>query len=223
MIRSLARTAVLAAASLACVGTAQAALWEIGSVSAPSFSSNPPGNDTLGGTGIGFGDGLLSVGRVSVLDAGRTVDLFYLGSESGYTIKLASGAASHTETNSGPINIATALGAAPKISGTVGAGLLDMVFSKNGGGELVRNSNNPHGNADILFAYLDPTTYDIVARATNLILFALDDGGAGPDGDYDDYVGVMRVTPIPAAAWLLLAGLGGLAGARRMARRRTAA
>jgi hypothetical protein len=212
--------ALLAAALLlAPAGAAKAALWEITTPGAPSFTSVPAKNDTLGGTGIAFGDGALSLGRVEVLGNGRTVDFFYLGSESGWTIKLTSGAGSFTETNSGPINIATALAGAPKISTTADAGLLDMVFAKVGGGELVRNASNPNGNAKILFGYLDPTTYDVVARATNLILFALDDGGAGPDSDYDDYVGVMRVTPLPAAAWMLLAGLGGLAGARRLARR----
>jgi hypothetical protein len=37
-----------------------------------------------------------------------------------------------------------------------------------------------------------------------------DDSGAGPDTDFDDMIVSIQVIPLPAAAWLIFAGLGGL-------------
>ena len=44
------------------------------------------------------------------------------------------------------------------------------------------------------------------------VIVGYDDSGAGPDFDYDDLVARIDVAPIPlpAAVWLLAAGLGGL-------------
>ena len=56
--------------------------------------------------------------------------------------------------------------------------------------------------------------------ATNRILVMLDDSGAGPDDNHDDYVGILVANgptpvPLPPAAWLLGSGLLGLMALRR--------
>lgn len=48
-------------------------------------------------------------------------------------------------------------------------------------------------------------------------IFGLDDGGAGPDDNHDDFIMAASV-PIPGAVWLLGAGVIGLAGLRRKLR-----
>ena len=51
--------------------------------------------------------------------------------------------------------------------------------------------------------------------AAGTVILGLDDGGAGPDGDYDDLILAFRAVPIPGAVWLLGSGLIGLIGLRR--------
>jgi len=55
----------------------------------------------------------------------------------------------------------------------------------------------------------------MLTLSAGTIILGLDDGGAGPDGDYDDHILAFRPVPVPGAIWLFGAGLFGLVGFRR--------
>lgn len=73
----------------------------------------------------------------------------------------------------------------------------------------------------------DDRTGGTAARSGPVVWLALDDNGAGPDADHDDWVGLVRVTPVPEPGSLVLLGGGLLASAahfrRRYRQRRTSA
>ena len=88
------------------------------------------------------------------------------------------------------------------------------------------NANNLNtGSASIAFAFLKSLSCTgftkiqdcISLTATDYVLFGLDDSGAGPNDNHDDWMGLMvatrdsqSVVPLPAALPFLLAGLLGL-------------
>jgi len=162
--------------------------------------------------------------------APTVLEFFYLGSESGLKNKLnVSGGLSHTDTDSIP-----GWGSATRLFDITvdAAGPVPMNFtsSKSGWGTLVPGGAN--GGKSIAFAYLSCLTSKSCASTgpSNMVLFAMDDGGGSPDdNDFDDYVGYMVATPLempittsaipavplPAAFWLLGSALLGLVGIGR--------
>jgi hypothetical protein len=183
-------------------------------------------------------------GGVSSNVAGAYTTAFYFtGSESGYNITFsAPGVTPFTEGNQN--NNAYAGG--PPLTGPLGAyqllgtstgsgpGLINFTLTWNGGGpgNTVSNTGTQSlpgdGTANLIFSYLDPSTYASLGLATltttpgDWFAFALNDNG-GNDDNHDDFVGFAEVTacgeagcgappgftPIPAALPLFGSVLGG--------------
>jgi hypothetical protein len=63
-----------------------------------------------------------------------------------------------------------------------------------------------------------PATSGTTVRGGDVVLIALDDHGAGPDVDHDDWVGIVRAEPVPEPSALLLLGVGLLSLGKRRRR-----
>lgn len=90
------------------------------------------------------------------------------------------------------------------------AGLVQMSFTSAdsgwGGGALKPGEGDTAKS--LAFAYL--TAEGIVTTTpTDMVLFALDNSGAGPDENHDDHVGFVAATIVPASAsaWLFSSGV----------------
>jgi hypothetical protein len=90
-------------------------------------------------------------------------------------------------------------------------GTLNFSFASGLGS--IAGSEGFSGGAGVAFSFCDACT---------LVYAYFDDSGAGEDRDWDDMVVKITVdaVPVPAAGFMLLGGLGGLAALRR--RRKTA-
>lgn len=102
----------------------------------------------------------------------------------------------------------------------MGAGLAQFSFSTNGGGgasptppTTVKNGENDTTGVTFFASIAGNPT----GRTGKSVWLFFDDGGAGPNDNHDDMVVRMDVAPIPlpAAGFMLLAGLGGLALVKR--------
>ncbi|GHF74897.1 VPLPA-CTERM sorting domain-containing protein [Seohaeicola zhoushanensis] len=138
------------------------------------------------------------------LDKAATLTVTFLGKEAGATnVAFSLG---------GDVSNNDLVGTSYKVS--VGAGALDFAF-KSSLGTVASNDGN----------FVDTATRrsamgfsDIFTDGTTSYVYAyFDDSGAGLDRDYDDMVVKITVSsvPVPAAGFLLIAGLGGLAALKR--------
>jgi hypothetical protein len=143
-----------------------------------------------------------------VLDGTARVTFTYMLKEAAYTNILA-------ETTAGwnPLfnTASTAIGTE---SGSVdmGPGLLAFTLKTLSQALSFANDGQAQGKVSLAFSR--------IFNNGRSVIVGYDDSGAGPDRDYDDLVARIDVAPVPlpAAAWLLVAGLGGLGVT---ARRRT--
>ncbi len=211
-----------AAAVMLAGGLAQPANAALLDISGGTLTTVPVVNDVIGAAGIGtLGSSQYLIGSTLSTTASDVTLTFYdVGNESGWTDRLL------TQTLSDDNDFAPGSGLHLPLPGQLvggelqtSAGLLKLDFQcvagDCGGGTLPVNLISNQGSfatasgASLAFAYLDPSTFQIVSEATNVVLFALDDRGAGPDDNHDDYVGIVVATPVPAALPLFLTALGG--------------
>jgi hypothetical protein len=74
------------------------------------------------------------------------------------------------------------------------------------------------GLPNFFLSISDPLADPASDREGHVVVVALDDHGAGPDVDHDDWVGFVRAERVPEPSTLLLVGSGLLAIARRRRR-----
>lgn len=139
------------------------------------------------------------------------LSFYAVGSESAYTNSFFFGPISSTEADfaydptrfigSITINSPTSLGG--------------LAFSSSGGLPAVPGSSN--------FAVFLPTGFSGTSFTTDRLIFGYDDGGGG-DNDFDDFVILAQISPIPEPrTWLLmLAGFGIVGMQMRRSRRKIA-
>lgn len=201
---------------------ADAALFSL-SGGTPYTTSNAGANknDVIGG-----GFTLLDNAVLTTTAPNVTLSFYLLGAESGYVNLLTTDFGSQAEANGAPPTFPFGFPGTYLFGGTqVAAGVVKTDFTSSGysgtignGAPLLNGLGQEIGS--VAFAYLtDLTTFAISATPTNFILFALDDGGAGPDDNHDDYMGVIVATPIPAALPLFLTALAGSGLLARRGRR----
>jgi hypothetical protein len=215
-------------------GLAQPASAALLSISGGSSEVIPTVNNVVGPAGVGTpGTSQYIVGGALSTTANSVTLTYYdLGSESGWTTQLVT--QNLSDNDDFDVGSGVNLPLPGELIGSelqVNAGLVKLDFNCVAGQcgtpkpvGLVSNQGlfPPTNGASIAFAYLDPASFQIVAQATDVVLFLLDDGGAGPDDNHDDYAGIVVATPVPAALPLFLTALGGAGLLGRRRQRRTA-
>ena len=207
MLTARALAVVAIVVSSLSVGSARAAtlnLLGIGTPGTLAGNFDPSGLAAINLDGVGVGtaitifNGLGNTGGLS-LSVNTTVTFTFMGKEAGFTNQLLSGNTVLFDNN-------VALGT-QSATLTVNAGSLPFLF---------RAPGNLDANDDGSIA----TGLQIAfVKVSDSVFYALfDDGGAGPDKDFDDMVvRVAIATPLPGALPLFAGGLGalGLLGWRR--------
>lgn len=170
------------------------------------------GNSVLAQAGIGMADGQIWIdGTLDILGSGAPVALYDVGSESHWINEMRLAHTSGNELRDLDDNFRGDTGTfvngpSPfQVAGwvTQGSGVAGFEFRRidpTPEYRIVVNGQSPmmmvpgYGYASIALAYLSNAN-QIVGGPTDRVLVLLEDGGT--DRDYDDYVGILQVTPTP--------------------------
>ena len=196
------------------VGPASASLvvsgGQTGDIPTPLLSGS---NDLLSSTlfgNIGHVGGTYGATISQIGNAPLKYD--FLGFEAGFanTFKVGANTIFNTETYSPDNNKhATSLNSPLASFITSGAGSLLFSFTVNSGAGSVANGTNPDGKLGIGLPNFFVSTWK------NSLIVWLDDSGAGPDRDYDDFVVRISEVPLPPALLLFGSALVGMNWLRR--------
>jgi hypothetical protein len=171
--------------------------------------------------------GFFDEGRLTA--TGSNIDFWYIGKEASWVNQFESGLL--TQNNTGGVNSGVTednIGDGNKFGSiSHGGGLVDFHFNSSlGAGDQIPDTliwnnlaDSPTQNGSgsgVIFGFLKSLTdWTVVSYATNVVVFGLDDRGAGPNDNHDDWVGIAYVTPLPGAIFLFAPALAGLAWMRR--------
>lgn len=216
--------AIVSQLSISSVSAATLSLSSGGVAGTLSGNFNPSGIAAINADGINVGtaitifNGVANTGGLLVSPQNVAITFDFMGKEAGFTDALLSGGSVLFNNNAAP--------------GTTS-------------GQLAFNVGSNPGVVPFLFRAVTPGNFDAInggsiasglriafARVSDSVFYAFfDDGGAGPDADFDDMVvritardlggGNASTTPLPAALPLFASGLGalGLLGWRRKRKR----
>ncbi len=202
-------------------GSVQASPWSLVGGSSqvlPSGAQQTSFNPTPAIPGIVAGTTSVVVGAtLNLLVNAPALRYTYLGKEAGASNAAFSFLGSQLFTNS------AVAGTSADVGPVSAQSPLAFSFTTNFGGGATVTNGIPSTNPQLAFYLPSPSS--------SIVYAFLDDGGFGDgpllvpgcssgDCDFDDMIISIQVVPLPAAAWLLIAGLGGLGF---VARRRKAA
>lgn len=189
-----------------------------GTIYAPLF--NPPGS--------GANDGVQTIHGATSWDGWYSASLYLIGGPTNILVEYLGKEAAdkNTFTFTGPgvgnvVNLTNTTGGFTTNAGgfgsgivnNVGSGILDFGFGAVGGS--VTNAANDLATVPNFFISFATSG----ASSGSVAYLWLDDTGGGPDDNHDDMVirlsftgksGTFSAVPLPAAAWLIFAGIGGL-------------
>ena len=198
--RFLRRIGLAAAASIALMGSVNAATVTAVGGTTGFEATGAAGNDVIGSVFGYFGTQLFADGPLKV-------EYTYLGKEAG-------------DTNSflvlGNLQFSTATSSYwDKAGETVtAAGLLNFAFGANQSTASVTNGFNPSGSTGVpkFFVSFYDQFGNLGALSGNSGVIAFDDGGSPADADYDDLVVSFQVSAVPEpATWaMMLLGFAGI-------------